>query len=125
MDRWKEDVYIVKNQSNPAIPVYIVFKKIWVGRKRIPHRNLLLTICHLDGFRQKQSRYTTNKTPPAITTQNYYHKVREDNSEVSDESSESESEIGVPVPFAVTETCTPYDVHVPDVTREDQHRENV
>uniref|UniRef100_A0A8W8NUA6 Uncharacterized protein n=1 Tax=Magallana gigas TaxID=29159 RepID=A0A8W8NUA6_MAGGI len=50
---------------------------------------------------------------------------KEDESELSDESSESESEIDVPVQYAVTEEYTPHDVHVQDVTGEDQQRENV
>lgn len=124
-DRWEEDVYIVQKQPNPTIPVYTVFKENGEGRKRTLHRNLLLPIGHLDGFRQRQSKYTTNEIPPAITPQNDQHKIREDESELSDESSESESEIDVPVQYAVTEEYTPYDVHVQDVTGEDQQRENV
>lgn len=124
-DRWEEDVYIVQKQPNPTIPVYTVFKENGEGRKRTLHRNLLLPIGHLDGFRQRQSKYTTKEIPPAITPQNDQHQIREDESELSDESSESESEIDVPVQYAVTEEYTPHDVHVQDVTGEDQQRENV
>uniref|UniRef100_A0A8W8I6F3 Uncharacterized protein n=1 Tax=Magallana gigas TaxID=29159 RepID=A0A8W8I6F3_MAGGI len=73
----------------------------------------------------KQSKYTTKEIPPAITPQNDQDQIREDESELSDESSESESEIDVPVQYAVTEEYTPHDVHVQDVTGEDQQRENV
>lgn len=124
-DRWEEDVYIVQKQPNPTIPVYTVFKENGEGRKRTLHRNLLLPIGHLDGFRQRQSKYTTKEIPPAITPQNDQHQIGDDESELSDESSESESEIDVPVQYAVTEEYTPHDVHVQDVTGEDQQRENV
>lgn len=100
----------------PAQPdnsyLFLVFKENGEGRKRTLHRNLLLPIGHLDGFRQRQPKYTTNEIPPTITPQNDKHQIREDESELSDESCESESEIDVPVQYAVTEEYTLYDVHV-------------
>lgn len=67
---------------------------------------------------------TKEKIPPAITTQNDYHQIRENESELSDESSENESEIDVEQ-YAITEAYTPYDVHVQCVTWVDRPRENV
>lgn len=68
---------------------------------------------------------TNDKIPPAITTQNDYHQIRENESELSDESSENESEIDVEEQYAITEAYTPYDVHVQCVTWVDKPRENV
>ena len=47
-NKWEEDPYIVENQPNPDIPVYIVKKENGEGRKRTLHRNLLLPIGHLN-----------------------------------------------------------------------------
>ena len=43
-DRWEEDPYIVLEQRNPEIPVFVVQKESGEGRKRTLHRNLLLPI---------------------------------------------------------------------------------
>jgi transposase InsO family protein len=43
-DKWEEDVYIVSEQPNADIPVYIVSRENGEGRRRTLHRNLLLPI---------------------------------------------------------------------------------
>ena len=43
-NKWEEDVYIVLDQPNQSIPVYIVEKENGDGKKRTLHRNLLLPI---------------------------------------------------------------------------------
>ena len=43
-NKWEEEVYIVLDQPNESIPVYVVGKENGDGRKRTLHRNLLLPI---------------------------------------------------------------------------------
>jgi hypothetical protein len=43
-DRWEEDVYIVQEQPNTSIPVFVVGRENGEGRKRTLHRNHLLPI---------------------------------------------------------------------------------
>ena len=43
-NKWEEEVYIVLDQPNESIPVYVVGKENGDGRKRTLHRNLLLSI---------------------------------------------------------------------------------
>jgi transposase InsO family protein len=43
-DRWEEDPYIVLEQPNEDIPVFVVRKENGEGRRRTLHRNLLLPI---------------------------------------------------------------------------------
>lgn len=41
-DRWEPNVYVVMNQPDENIPVYVVREEIGEGRERILHRDLLL-----------------------------------------------------------------------------------
>ena len=43
-DRWEEDAYIIKNQPNKDVLVFMVRKENEHGRTRTIHRNLLLSI---------------------------------------------------------------------------------
>ena len=47
--RWESDIYIVVDQPNPDVPVYVVKKEDDSGAKRTLHRNLLLPIGFLSG----------------------------------------------------------------------------
>ena len=42
VDRWEKDVYLVADQRNKDIPVYIVKCKQGIVKRRMLHRNLLL-----------------------------------------------------------------------------------
>ena len=46
-NKWEDDMYIVRDQPNPDIPVYIVQREDGSGRKRTLHRNHLLPIGYL------------------------------------------------------------------------------
>lgn len=48
MDRWEEKLYIVKEQLNVDILVYVVEREDGEGKKRILYRNLLFLIGYLD-----------------------------------------------------------------------------
>jgi len=43
-DKWEEDVYVVLDQPNIDIPVFVVQREDGTGKKRTVHRNLLLPI---------------------------------------------------------------------------------
>ena len=43
-DRWQEDVYVIKNQPNPEIPVFELQLESGKGKIKTLHRNLLLPI---------------------------------------------------------------------------------
>ncbi|XP_048240817.1 uncharacterized protein LOC124120015 [Haliotis rufescens] len=43
-DRWEEDIYVILDQPNSSIPVFVVGKENGHGRTRTLHRNLLLPI---------------------------------------------------------------------------------
>ena len=46
-DRWEKEVYIVQEQPNPGIPVFIVKREHGRGARRLLHRNLLLPLMAL------------------------------------------------------------------------------
>ena len=46
-DKWENDPYVVLNQPNASIPVYVVGREKGEGRTRTLHRNLLLPISSL------------------------------------------------------------------------------
>ncbi len=46
-DKWLSEVYIVREQPNLEIPVYLVHRKDGRGKDRLLHRNLLLPISSL------------------------------------------------------------------------------
>ena len=54
-DHWEHSPYIVKDQSNPDIPVYAVQQECSRKKPRILHRNLLLPIMGLPCLDQTQS----------------------------------------------------------------------
>jgi hypothetical protein len=43
-DRWENEPYIVIDQPNPKVPVYVVQREDGIGSKRTLHRNLILPI---------------------------------------------------------------------------------
>ena len=46
-DRWEKDVYLVVDQPNKGIPVYLLKREHGRGRRRMLHRNLLLPFMSL------------------------------------------------------------------------------
>ncbi|XP_046559933.1 uncharacterized protein LOC124268954 [Haliotis rubra] len=48
-DGWENDVYVVIDQPNTSVPVYLVGKENGEGRRKTLHRNLLLPIGSLQG----------------------------------------------------------------------------
>ncbi|KAK3093626.1 hypothetical protein FSP39_018280 [Pinctada imbricata] len=67
-DKWEEHPYLIINQPNKTVPVYEVKREDGEGRKRVLHRNLLLPVGHLSGFRPDQStiKKPTPKPRPSI-----------------------------------------------------------
>lgn len=62
-DKWEEDTYIVLEQPNEAIPVYVVQKENREGRKRTLHRNLLLPVGYLHRNQQEEKPITVPPKP--------------------------------------------------------------
>jgi hypothetical protein len=60
-DRWEEEVYIVLEQPNTSIPVFVVRRENGEGRKRTLHRNHLLPI----GTLQRPPEPMEDKPTPA------------------------------------------------------------
>ncbi|XP_041366972.1 uncharacterized protein LOC121381693 [Gigantopelta aegis] len=71
-DKWEDDVYVILDQPNPSIPVFVVGKENGEGRKRTLHRNLLLPIGAILGHdlpTPKPRRNIQNPTPVPRTRQ--------------------------------------------------------
>ena len=50
-DRWEKDDYLVVDQPNKGIPVYLLKREHGRGRRRMLHRNLLLPFMALPAFK--------------------------------------------------------------------------
>ena len=55
-DKWEEEPYVIISQPNDGVPVYELKREDGQGRKRVLHRNLLLPIGHLSGFKKSDQQ---------------------------------------------------------------------
>ncbi|XP_033729924.1 uncharacterized protein LOC117319196 [Pecten maximus] len=110
-DKWEEEIYVVLDQPNPDMPVYVVQKEDCGGRKRTLHRNLLLPVGSLatDTDDRNDDTFTPRQTPtaaPRLTRRSVKELRRasqakpEDTMEVSSiaNSDDSDTELFVSVP---------------------------
>ena len=108
-DRWEEQPYIVRDQPNPDIPVYVVERETGDGKKRTLHRNLLLPIGYLDTDVQTPSTSDDQNEPtrpkpkprPRLRKRAVVQKDREDTD--SDASDDSEYQLVPGLPIDVPE----------------------
>ena len=62
-NKWEDDMYIVRDQPNPEIPVYVVQQEDGSGRKRTLHRNHLLPIGYLHDSDRPRRKTAPKKVP--------------------------------------------------------------
>ncbi|XP_067670212.1 uncharacterized protein [Haliotis asinina] len=76
-DKWEQDIYVILDQPNPSIPVFVLGKENGQGRTRTLHRNLLLPIGSLPHSapvpkprkcKPPQPKPTVRQTPREDTT---------------------------------------------------------
>lgn len=118
-DRWESDCYVVLQQSNPEIPVFVVQKENGLGPKRTLHRNLLLPISSLplsleegregqgqEGRGQGQEGRGQEGQSHACENQNHKDVYRKDiplgNSQDSPEEESSDGNNGIVIEIAKT-----------------------
>ena len=119
-DRWEDDSYVIVEQPNIEIPVFVVKKENGEGKKRTLHRNLLLPIGSIITDEEKERTKPTPKprlrpriqdkpeTTPTVT-------VEADNSVSIDTETDSEDE---PVVFVFNRTPEDTDDGTPHSTDE-------
>lgn len=93
-DKWEDDVYLVLDQPNDTIPVYVVQRESGEGRKRTLHRNLLLPIGYLPENQQVE-KPTPKPVPRPRTRATKPLGNLDSTMEISE--SDNESEIWIPV----------------------------
>jgi hypothetical protein len=84
-DKWENDPYVVLNQPNASIPVYVVGREKGEGRTRTLHRNLLLPISSLP--RQRKPTPKPRKKP------GHDNEGKESTENISQEDSDEETVI--------------------------------
>lgn len=126
MDRWEEKPYIVTEQPNADIPVYVIEREDGEGKKRTLHRNLLLPIGYLDtdvtssnkeaSVERSTSRPKPQPRPrqripgPRQTKQPIRERAVETDSDDSDDDSDSDNQlvriVHKNVPTDIRRRCT-------------------
>ncbi len=66
-DKWEEDVYVVIDQHNASIPVYIVQRENGEGPRRTLHRNLLLPVGSISDTEQYRPTPSKRRKPEVVT----------------------------------------------------------
>lgn len=86
-DRWEKDVYLVVEQPNKDIPVYLVKREHGRGKRRMLHRNLLLPFMALPASKPNHldtSLSTDGTQPlPVVTSDNVDNTVQDDSADSS------------------------------------------
>ena len=83
-DRWEDEPYVVLQQPNPEIPVFVVQRESGEGQKRTLHRNVLLPIGSLSDF------FSTDTPPPKDKSKQRQVLDQKDGTFVDDESEEED-----------------------------------
>jgi len=111
-DKWENDAYVVLNQPNPSIPVYVVGKESGEGRKKTLHRNLLLPVGSI-APKEQPAQAPPTAPVPVRPAKPKTRASKESSESEEDDSEEEEESYVIPIQTSGSPVSTPNQVDRP------------